>query len=133
MASTKGVLIVSYKKSIPVFETMTTFYFLYLSVVMTVFPELIGSDKSEFYQNISSVLPPASWAFLIFGIAMTLSIGLYTNKPRIRMFGLVLATFVYLIFALAFARSFPNFSTGLYVLLTLAALSAIATVTRTEL
>ena len=122
-----------YKKSIPIMEIMTAFYFLYLAVVMFLFPELIGSDKSAFYENIAAILPPATWGFLVFFIGLTMAIGLYTNRSAVRTFGLLLAATVYLVFALAFARSFPNFSTGLYLLLMLAALSAIATVKRTEL
>lgn len=123
----------THRKSLPVFEILTAFYFLYLATVMFLFPELIGSDKSAFYENIAAILPPVTWSFVVFFIGSVLCIGLYSNKTPIRTAGLLMASVVYLIFAFAFARSFPNFSTGLYVLLTMGAFSAIATIKRTEL
>ena len=122
-----------FKKSLPVFEITSAFYYLYCAIVMFIYPELLGSERSEFYKAIANVLSPSTWAYLVFFIGMTLCFGLYSNRTSIRTFGLLMAAIVYLIFALSFARSFPNFATGLYVILTAASIGAIATIKRTEL
>lgn len=121
------------KKSLPIFEVSTAFYYIYCSIVMFIYPKLVGSDQSDFYEALAKILAPQTWAYLAFGIALTMCYGLYSNRTSVRTCGLLMATAVYLIFALSFARSFPNFATGLYVILAAASIGAIATVKRTEL
>lgn len=123
----------SIKKSLPVFEITSAFYYLYCAMVMFIYPQLVGSDKSDFYVALANILSPNTWAYIAFAIGMILCYGLYSNKGSVRTLGLLLSGIVYMVFALSFARSFPNFSTGLYVILTAASISAIATIKRTEL
>lgn len=121
------------KKSLPVFEITSAFYYLYCAIVMFIYPKLVGSDKSDFYIALSNLLSPDTWAYVAFTIGMILCYGLYSNRTSVRTLGMLLAGIVYMVFALSFARSFPNFSTGLYVILTMASIGAIATIKRTEL
>lgn len=121
------------KKGLPMIELLVALYLLYLATLFFVFPNLLLSDRSTFYRNVAEILHPATWAYVVFVVGMCHAIGLAFNRFQIRVIALVLSGIIFALFAIAFAKSFPNLSFGVYSLISLFCFLSIVQVNRTEL
>lgn len=121
------------KKGLPMIELLVAMYLLYLATLFFIFPNLLASDRSTFYRNVAEILHPATWAYVVFGVGLLHAVGLILNRFIVRVASLILSGIVFALFAIAFAKTFPNLSFGMYSLIALFCFLSIVQVNRTEL
>lgn len=122
-----------FRKSFPVFELLATCFFSYLSALLFFYPDLFKSDRSLFYENLTMILPTVTWVYISFGIAILLACGILFNAIPLRRVNLILCGIVFTLFAIAFARSLPNISFGMYTILAIFSFISVLQVKNTEL
>lgn len=123
----------TYKKTFPMFELLATCFFSYLSALLFFYPDLFKSDRSLFYENLTMILPTVTWVYISFGISILLICGILINFFPLRRMNLILCGIVFTLFSIAFARTMPNISFGIYATLAVFSFISVLQVRKTEL
>lgn len=118
-------------KAIPFFEVYVCLISAYISAIL--FMSNIFEKDSEVYVNMARLMPQMAWGAIAFIIALMLALGLLLNCRWLRVFGLVMATFLYVFLSPNMLLDFPTMSSGFYMITPIMSLLSIFYVRFSEL
>ncbi|WP_405101392.1 hypothetical protein [Oceanobacillus sp. FSL H7-0719] len=98
-------------KHLPVFEVYVTMFSILTAVMLFWFPDMLSvstSNITNLYWLLLSIMPQFMWAILFFVAGMIKAIGLLVDNNATRIIGLILSAFIYIVFAICYAISFPT-------------------------
>lgn len=105
------------KKPLPLFELLISLFSLYMAALLFWFPDLLANGGPA-YDKVENMAGAQKWAFIFFAAGIIKVIGIMMNKKWVRIVGLLMSVVIYSILTIAFSFSFPNFTVGIFGLLT---------------